>query len=104
MFDVGFYMKVNELKKKLEQGEIKDTQYIYDRLEDLRNKKHIVYNIETTNACNMKCKMCPRTTMMTRKVETMDRGFSGPLLTRSSPILLLFGENGNLSSRRNTAF
>ena len=39
--------------------------------ETLRSKQPIVYNIETTNACNMKCKMCPRTTMMTRPIETM---------------------------------
>jgi radical SAM protein with 4Fe4S-binding SPASM domain len=31
----------------------------------------VVYNIETTNACNMRCEMCPRTTMMTRPIETM---------------------------------
>jgi MoaA/NifB/PqqE/SkfB family radical SAM enzyme len=37
----------------------------------LRNIEPVVYNIETTNACNMKCKMCPRTTLMTRSVETM---------------------------------
>jgi radical SAM protein with 4Fe4S-binding SPASM domain len=85
MFDVGFYMKVNGLKKKLEQGEIKDKQDIYDRLEELRNKKHFVYNIETTNACNMKCKMCPRTTMMTRKVETMDRGLFRSIVDQIEP-------------------
>ena len=39
--------------------------------ETLRNPNPIVYNIETTNACNMRCKMCPRTTMMTRPIETM---------------------------------
>jgi len=72
MFDVAFYMKVNELKKQLARKEIKDQQLVIDRLEEFRNKKPVVYNIETTNACNMKCKMCPRTTMMTRPVETMD--------------------------------
>lgn len=30
-----------------------------------------VYNVETTNACPMRCKMCPRTTMMKRPVSTM---------------------------------
>lgn len=72
MFDVAFYMKVNELRKKLVRGELTNKQVIFDQLEKYRNKKPIVYNIETTNACNMKCKMCPRTTMMTRPVETMD--------------------------------
>ena len=73
MFDIGFFMRCNELKKKLARGEIKDRQYIIDSLEEFRSQKPIIYNIETTNACNMKCKMCPRTTMMTRRVETMDR-------------------------------
>ena len=40
--------------------------------ETLRNPNPIVYNIETTNACNMRCKMCPRTTMMTRSIKTID--------------------------------
>lgn len=39
--------------------------------ESIRSRTPIVYNIETTNACNMRCKMCPRTTMMTRPIETM---------------------------------
>lgn len=43
------------------------------QLESFRDKKPIVYNIETTNACNMRCKMCPRTTMMTRSIETIDK-------------------------------
>lgn len=73
MFDVAFYMRVDELKKQLARGEIKDKQIVLERLNEYRNKKPVIYNIETTNACNMKCKMCPRTTMMTRSVETMDR-------------------------------
>ena len=72
MFDVAFYMKINEFRKQLERGEITENGLVFDRLEEFRNKKPTVYNIETTNACNMKCKMCPRTTMMTRPVETMD--------------------------------
>jgi MoaA/NifB/PqqE/SkfB family radical SAM enzyme len=45
---------------------------LYEVFEKNRNKNQpIIYNIETTNACNMKCKMCPRTTMMTRKIETL---------------------------------
>jgi radical SAM protein with 4Fe4S-binding SPASM domain len=85
MFDVRFYMKVNELKKKLAKGGIKDNQYIYNRLEDFRDKKHMVYNIETTNACNMKCKMCPRTTKMTRKVETMEMGLFRSIVDQIEP-------------------
>jgi MoaA/NifB/PqqE/SkfB family radical SAM enzyme len=85
VFDIGFFMKCNELKKKLARGEITDRQDIIDRLEEFRSKKPVVYNIETTNACNMKCKMCPRTTMMTRRVETMDRGLFRNLVGQIEP-------------------
>lgn len=71
MIDIDFYMKVNELRKQLENGSIRDKKYTASKFEEYRNVTPIVYNIETTNACNMKCEMCPRTTMMTRKVETM---------------------------------
>jgi wyosine [tRNA(Phe)-imidazoG37] synthetase (radical SAM superfamily) len=54
MFDIDFYMR------HAETGTLE------------RSKYPVVYNIETTNACNMKCVMCPRTTMMTRPVETME--------------------------------
>lgn len=65
-------MKTFELTQKLMNGETFDRQYIFDVFEKYRNRDPIIYNIETTNACNMKCKMCPRTTMMTRPIETMD--------------------------------
>lgn len=73
MFDIAFYMRVNDLKKQLSRGEIKDNLSVLNKLEEFRSKKPVLYNIETTNACNMRCKMCPRTTMMTRSVHTMDR-------------------------------
>lgn len=72
MFDIDFYMKTFGLTQKLMNGETFDKQYIFDVFEKYRNRDPIIYNIETTNACNMKCKMCPRTTMMTRAIETMD--------------------------------
>ena len=36
-------------------------------MEILRDKNPTIFNIETTNYCNMKCVMCPRTIYMTRK-------------------------------------
>ena len=71
MFDIDFYMKVLRLKKDVMAGKVKGKEAIAEKLEGFRSKKPVVYNIETTNACNMRCEMCPRTTMMTRKVETM---------------------------------
>lgn len=73
MFDIDFYMKVSDLNQEIIHGYKKNKKHLYDKLEEFRNKNPFVYNIETTNACNMKCKMCPRTTMMTRKIETLDK-------------------------------
>ena len=72
MIDVRFYMKVHELKQRIANGEHFDKEFILDQFESCRSKEPVIFNIETTNACNMRCKMCPRTTMMTRKIETLD--------------------------------
>jgi len=72
MFDIEFYMKVFELKRQLMSGKTEDKDYLFQKLEEYRSEYPVIYNIETTNACNMRCEMCPRTTMMTRPVETMD--------------------------------
>jgi MoaA/NifB/PqqE/SkfB family radical SAM enzyme len=71
MFDIEFYMKVFDLKQRLMRGERLEREFVMAQLEAFRNPEPFVYNIETTNACNMRCEMCPRTTMMTRRVETM---------------------------------
>lgn len=69
MYDINFYRKTYNLFKRIKNGE---TYYdIYSLLENYRSKDPIIYNIETTNACNMECKMCPRTTMMTRDIKTI---------------------------------
>ncbi len=73
MFDINFYMKFHPLQKELAARKQFDRAYLEDVIEDFRSKTPIVYNIETTNACNMKCQMCPRTTMMTRRVETISK-------------------------------
>ena len=71
MFDIEFYMKIFDLKYSLMQGQKYDRQYLLQKMEEYRNSVPVVYNIETTNACNMRCEMCPRTTMMTRPIETL---------------------------------
>jgi MoaA/NifB/PqqE/SkfB family radical SAM enzyme len=85
MFDIAFYMKVNELKKQIAQGEIKDRALVLDKLEEFRHRRPVIYNIETTNACNMRCKMCPRTTMMTRPIETMNIALFQRLVDQIEP-------------------
>lgn len=72
MFDINFYMKINELRKDIYNGNIPDKNFVKEFFEKSRNKFPIIYNIETTNACNMRCKMCPRTTSMTRKIENLN--------------------------------
>ncbi|HAH32818.1 MAG TPA: hypothetical protein DCL44_10950 [Elusimicrobia bacterium] len=85
MFDINFYMSSYELQKRLASGEKLAREHVMREFEKARSRKPVVYNIETTNACNMKCRMCPRTTMMTRKVETMDKGLFGAVVGQLEP-------------------
>lgn len=71
MIDINFYRKFEPLRARLESGEKIGKEELFTALDDLRDKNPIIYNIETTNACNMRCQMCPRTTMMTRSIETI---------------------------------
>ncbi len=73
MFDINFYMKAHKLGNDITHRVNVDKNDLFDILEGFRDRKPVVYNIETTNACNMKCQMCPRTTLMTRKVKTLDK-------------------------------
>ncbi|MFC1568392.1 radical SAM/SPASM domain-containing protein [Candidatus Margulisiibacteriota bacterium] len=58
----------------------------------------IALNIELTNACNLKCPMCPRTTSMTRSMGTMDFGLFKKIIDEAADngikriSLYLFGE------------
>lgn len=72
MIDIKFYMKVYPLKREIIGNKICDQEFYQTELEKYRSLDPVIYNIETTNACNMKCEMCPRTSMMTRPIETMD--------------------------------
>lgn len=73
MFDIHFYMKAHDLAQRMLKSEKFERDYVVNQFETFRRKEPVVYNIETTNACNMRCKMCPRTTKMTRKVETLSK-------------------------------
>jgi len=69
MFDINFFKKSYSLKKKITAKDLSfsDLKNIESELEYLRNKEPTIFNIETTNYCNMKCVMCPRTIYMERK-------------------------------------
>lgn len=73
MLDINFYMKFDEIEERIKSGELINRVQVFDELEKIRSEFPVVYNIETTNRCNMRCKMCPRTTMMTRQIEDIDR-------------------------------
>lgn len=71
MIDINFYIKIHDLNLKLLNGKQISKEEVMATFEKHRSLEPVVYNIETTNACNMKCEMCPRTTMMTRKISTI---------------------------------
>ena len=73
MFDINFYMNTYPIKQQLDKGVKFEKNKLLQLFDDYRDKNPIIYNIETTNACNMRCKMCPRTTKMTRKIETIEK-------------------------------
>jgi len=69
MFDINFYEKSYSLKTKIVSKtlSINEAKTIEKELEKLRSKSPTIFNIETTNYCNMKCVMCARTMYMERK-------------------------------------
>jgi len=85
MFDINFYRKIYSITKQIEQKNITDKELLFELFDDTRNKLPIVYNIETTNACNMKCTMCPRTTKMTRPIETIDSDTFSNIIKQLTP-------------------
>jgi wyosine [tRNA(Phe)-imidazoG37] synthetase (radical SAM superfamily) len=85
MFDIDFYMKIFDLKRRVMQGEKLSREYLLAKFEEYRSPNPVIYNIETTNACNMRCEMCPRTTMMTRPIETMQAGIFEKVINQLRP-------------------
>jgi MoaA/NifB/PqqE/SkfB family radical SAM enzyme len=85
MFDVDFYMKAYEIQKRIGKGERFDKDALFSEFEKFRNKDPVIYNIETTNACNMRCEMCPRTTRMTRPILQMDDAVFNKIVGQIKP-------------------
>ncbi len=75
MFDIKFFQNTFHLKKKItaHQWSAKNYSELFLKFEQERNLKPYLFNIETTNKCNMTCVMCPRTTEMSRKIEDMNK-------------------------------
>jgi len=70
MIDIKFYQNIYNIKKLLQEEKI-TSKDAFDCFTTARRKEPVIFNIETTNLCNMQCAMCPRTTQMTRPIETM---------------------------------
>lgn len=85
MFDIHFYMKARAIQKKINAGEKFSKDKLFAKFEKFRSKVPIVYNIETTNACNMRCEMCPRTTMMTRPIKTLEKDTFEKIIEQLKP-------------------
>ena len=74
MYDIEFFTKAHELKDGILAGRLGpgEEEDIFREFEALRSPEPYVFNIETTNYCNMRCVMCPRTSLMTRKNQWID--------------------------------
>jgi len=66
-------IKTYDIKKDIINKQIENRSSILDSFNKNIIKKPKIFNIETTNICNMKCKMCPRTELMTRKLMHMEK-------------------------------
>ncbi len=73
MIDINFYRKTYALNKALLEGKVYSKEEVLKVYNEAFSSNPVVYNIETTNACNMKCEMCPRTTRMTRSISSLEK-------------------------------
>mgnify|MGYP003954178383 FL=1 len=85
MININFYMKVHELKKQILLGKKFEKDELFTKFESYRSEEPVIYNIETTNACNMTCIFCPRTTLMTRKIEHLNENLSENIASQIRP-------------------
>ncbi len=83
MQDIKYYMRSFEHKLKILKGE-KIEGDPGEIFEGLISKKPTVYQIETTNVCNMSCVMCPRK-FMKRKIGHMPMELFKKLIDQIEP-------------------
>jgi radical SAM protein with 4Fe4S-binding SPASM domain len=87
MFDINFFQKSHKIKNKIANRSLSNENIddIEKELELLRKKKPTIFNIETTNYCNMTCVMCPRTIFMKRKNVWIEDGVFEKVLSSIKP-------------------
>ena len=112
MFDIDFFQNASTLKNQILAGSIgpDGIEHLFGQFEKHRKKDPCVFNVETTNYCNMRCIMCPRTTLMTRKNVWIDDQLFESVLDQITPhdpdALAAFwdfvGETYNITARTQT--
>ncbi len=87
MYDIDFFEASYDLKRQIVRGDhdLAAAERLLDRFERLRNRKPHLFNVETTNYCNMRCVMCPRTTLMQRKNQWIDNPLFQSILEQITP-------------------
>jgi radical SAM protein with 4Fe4S-binding SPASM domain len=83
MFDIDFVKKSAELKRAIVTKKFKGNAL--EELNKLRPQSPPVFQLETTNVCNMRCVMCPRTDLMERKQGYMTTDEFGKLVDQLAP-------------------
>ncbi len=74
MYDTNFIRSAKRTRRCIVNDVVglpDDPRDLAENLDEYRSRIPHIFNIETTNACNMTCKMCPRTTMK-RPVKHVD--------------------------------
>ena len=73
MYDIHFLETSQDIKKNIASGVYRDASasFVAKILDSCRSTKPYVFNVEITNACNMRCIMCPRTQKMTRPLQRL---------------------------------
>jgi radical SAM protein with 4Fe4S-binding SPASM domain len=68
MIDYEFYRKVNEERLQLLHSKKLTPSECFELIEQSRSDLPYIDQIETTNNCNLRCRMCPRTKSMSREI------------------------------------
>lgn len=86
MFDIDFFKNCNALKKNIVAADTALTaKSLHNYFERIRSQEPFVFNIETTNVCNMECVMCPRPKLMKRPIRHMDMPLFEKIISQIKP-------------------
>lgn len=88
MYDINFFMQTYALKHEIVGGKYgaKEVGKVEDALRAALARRPRVFNIETTNHCNMRCVMCQRTTDLVRPLRHMDMDLFEAVAAQLEPL------------------